>query len=179
MDKQYKFIVLDQNVMRDSGALFRALDRCCREDLQLLIPDVAGFELSKGSKQFDTWHRSLECLSSYREFVTVSRKLTKMLEEERRTGYPCESLIDSDLTMLMRQLLDALEHNRTLSLRQMVDGPMQSLMPASLAAWSDSEQHKQWIITIRDQLNDMINSEALKRLRRSPENGLRIREKIT
>jgi len=172
MDWPCKFIVIDQNVLRDSDAIASALDRCCRENLQLLIPDIAGFELSKGSQQFDTWRRSLECLRRYPEFVTVSRKLTKMLAEERSTGHPCESLIDGELTRLMRELLRALDRGDTSSLRQVVDGPVRSLMPASLATWSDSEQHKQWIIRSCNVLKDMMNEETIKRLRRSPQEGL-------
>lgn len=172
MDRQHQFIVLDQNVMRDANAISSALDRCCREELQLLIPDVAGFELSKGSRQFDTWRHSLKCLCGYPEFVAVSRQLTKMLAEERQTGRPCETLVDSDLTTLMRQLLDALGRDDTASLRRMVDGPMRRLMPASLAAWSDSENHKLWILAVRDELRRMMSEEALKRLRNSPQEGL-------
>lgn len=172
MCQKHQLIVLDQNVLRDSNALSAALDRCCRERLQLLIPDVAGFELSKGSQQLDTWRQSLGRLAGYREFVTVSRKLTGMLKEETRTGQPCESLVDSDATTAMRELLDSLDHGDTASLVQMVNGPIRSLMPASLAAWDNSEQHKQEMIRLRDKLRCMMTEKALKRLRKSPEEGI-------
>jgi hypothetical protein len=172
MDRKHKFIVLDQNVMRDSNAISSVLDRCCRESLFLLIPDVAGFELSKVSKPFDTWRGSLEFLRGYPEFVTVSRKLAKMLAEETGTGHPCNSLVDNDLTALMRQLLSALARDDPSSLQRMVDGPIHDLMPESLAAWSDSEEHKQWIIMICNELRRMMNEESLKRLRTSPQEGI-------
>ena len=172
MNERHQLIVLDQNVMRDSKVLSLALDRCCRENLQLLIPDVAGFELSKGSQQFDTWHRSLEYLRCYPEFVTVSRKLTRMLGEENETGCSCPSLVDRDSATCMREVLHGLDHDDTFPLRRIVDGPMRRLMPASLAAWSNSDEHKQWIIKIRDELSRMMDEEALKRLRKSPQEGL-------
>jgi hypothetical protein len=172
MDQQHQFIVLDQNMMRNSNAISTALDRCCREKLQLLIPDVAGFESSKGSKPFDTWRRSLECLRGYPEFVSVSRKLTKMLAEERRTGRPCETLVDSDVTMEMRALLKDLADDDSSALRKIIEGPVRRFMPASLAAWSDSEEHKQWISTARNELHCTMSHEALKELRKSPREGL-------
>jgi len=172
MDRQHQLIVIDQNTLRDSDSIASALDRCCREDLRLLIPEGAGFELSKGSQQFDTWRRSLERLGGYPEFVVVSRKLPDMLVEEIGTGRPCETLIDDDSTTALRQLLDDLNRNDTSSLRRLVDGPMRRLMPASLAAWNNSEQHKQWVIKVRDELSRMMDGEALKELRKSPQDGL-------
>ena len=145
MDYRYPLIVVDQNVMRDADAIAAALDRCCRESLQLVIPDVAGFEFSKGAEPFDTWRRSLECLCKYPEFVSVSRKLTKMLAEEHRSGQACETLIDPALTRFLREMLSSLSADDPSPLRAMIDGPVRELVPESVEVWSDSDKHKQWI----------------------------------
>jgi len=102
----------------------------------------------------------------------VARKLTKMLAEERRTGRPCETLVDADGTTALRAMLMELADNDQSALRAMVDGPIHGLMPASLSAWSDSETHRQWISKVRDELGRMMTVEALKQLRNNPEEGL-------
>ncbi|MHC4405581.1 MAG: hypothetical protein ACYTG0_38540 [Planctomycetota bacterium] len=172
MNREYPFIVIDQNVLRDSKALAGALDRCCRDSLQLLVPDVAGFELSKGSRPLDTWRRSLDYLSAFPEFVSVSRKLTKMLAEERRTGRPCETLLDDHGTTELRAMLNKLASGDESALETLINGPVRELIPGSVDAWSDSESHKAWIKTMRDGLRDTMSPEDLKSLRRNPEEGL-------
>jgi len=158
--------------MRDSEALAGALDRCCRESLQLLVPDVAGFELSKGSRPLHTWRQSLEYLSKFPEFVSVSRKLAKMFAEERRTARCCDSLVDDRGTAALRTMLIKLHADDESALETLINGPVCELIPASLNAWSDSESHKEWITTIRDRLRDMMSAEDLKRLRRNPQEEL-------
>jgi hypothetical protein len=164
MCDQHPFIVLDQNVMRDRNALASSLNRCCRENLHLLIPDVAGFELSKGSRPLDTWCRSLALLVSYPELVVVSRKLTDMLYEEGCDGIPCRSVVHDDLTAVMREILGSVGRGDNSLLSEIVDR-----WPPTAAIWSDSEQHKKWIKGLRDGLRSMIGGNALSKLRNSPE----------
>jgi len=172
VEQKHPFIVLDQNVMRDSRALSLAWDRCRCERLQLLIPHVAGFEFSKGSKQFDTWRRSLEYVRKHPEFVSVARKITNMLDEERRTGQPCRILVEQEATVLFRQLLDDLAHEDFSRLNEMIDGPIRRLMPKSLVVWNDSEQHRQWIGRIRNGLQSTMSNESLSKLRNKTDVGL-------
>jgi hypothetical protein len=172
VEQKHPFIVLDQNVMRDCRTLSLAWDRCRFERLQLLIPHVAGFEFSKGSKQFDTWRRSLEYVCKYPEFVSVARKITNMLDEERLTGQPCRTVVEQDATVLFRQLLDGLAHEDFSTLNEMIDGPIRRLMPKSLAVWNDSEQHHQWIGRIRNGLQSTMSKESLRKLRSNPDAGL-------
>ncbi len=45
MSSRFPYIVIDQNQMRNEDAIMPLLDRCCRDSLFVLIPDVAGFEI--------------------------------------------------------------------------------------------------------------------------------------
>ena len=172
MPETHRFLVLDQNVLRDRNALESALDRCCREDLGLLITDNSAFEWSKGSKPFDTWRRSLEILSVYPEFVSVSRRLTDLLDDERLSAYPCNVVVHDGLTTSFRKILHELRVADYTSLQAILDGPARTLLPESLLEWGNHVQHKQWIVFVRDELRNMVSEKKLKSLRRDPQAGL-------
>ena len=169
---QQPFIVVDQNRMRNAPAIAAALDRCCRENLQLLVPDGAGFEMSKSSQEFETWSRSLRILKNYPEFISVSRKLTTMLDEELASGEPCNQLVDEHATSGIRRLLCSLDAGDDSQLRELIDNQVAQMMPASVKAWSDHEQHKQLIKTMGDLLRAEMNDEDVRKLRKDPVNEL-------
>lgn len=158
--------------MRDHDVLTSALGRCCRENLRLLIPDIAGFELSKGSEPFDTWQRSLEVLSGYSEFVSVSRKLPYMLDEERQTGQPCKRLAEDYAADKFREVLATLADGDQSSLHRVINGPVREKIPSSLPLWNDLVKDKQWITTVRDDLRSAMSDDTLKKLRRSPDSEM-------
>jgi len=167
MGKPHRFIVVDQNKMRHVAALADALDRCCREDLRLLIPDGAGFELSDVSNPLYTWRRSLSVLCRYPELVAVSQKLTKIMCQEIACGRPAEALIDDDGTHRFGELLRKMASGDDSDLRAMIDGPVKSLVRRTSS--TDSARHKSLILALRGQLSAMMTEETLGRLRRAPE----------
>lgn len=143
MDSRFPFLVVDHNSLRqderrEDDLLKTAIDRCCRESLQILLPEGAFFELSKGSRPLDTWRRSLSFLAKYRELVSVSRKLSVLRQEEIVSGQPCSSISADDLTEFHRSLLESLAANDSRALTELVDGPIASLMPASIREFGDA-----------------------------------------
>jgi nitroreductase len=172
MSEGLPFIVIDQSSVRDTVALAVAADRCRREGLHLLIPDGAGFEMSDVRQPFETWRNSLDPLLEYADILSVSRPISKMWAEELRTGRTIVTFVDTEGTQNLRALLKCLADGDLSSLRQLIDGPVSKLMPASSRVWSDSNEHKRWIKVIRDELRAMLSDETLNRLRRSPESEI-------
>ncbi len=82
----FPYFVLDQNQLRKVDVIAAAASRCRDESLRLLIPDGAGFEMSKSSEVFFTWRNSLVVLASYQDVVVVSSKLTELMRKEAQTG---------------------------------------------------------------------------------------------
>ena len=172
MDLPHPFIVVDQNQLRDAEAIGQALDRCCRERLQVLLPDGAGSEMSKGSKPFDTWRRSLSHISPYSEYVSLARKMTEMMHEEDRTGRPVETLVDDRAVDRFRSMLNNQAKGDLSQLQEMINGPVQEEVPASLAVWGDHARNKRRIQHMCEVLRDQVSRELLDRLRRSPMEAL-------
>jgi hypothetical protein len=170
--KKHRLIVVDQNVLRDRSLMLAAAERCRRDGLSLLLPDVAGFEFSKGSRQFETWRRSLERLQSCRDVLAVGRKLSLMLDEERANGRRCDTLVDSAGTNRIRLVLDGLVRRDDSSLRSLVDGLRTGMAPASF--WQDSAQHLQLIVRMRDGLRSEMNSGFVTSLRRNPHSEMTV-----
>ena len=165
----FPYLVIDQNQLRRADAIADAVSRCQNDDLQLLVPDGAGFELSKSSDVFDTWQNSCELIAPHSNLLVASRKMTDMMRTEIRIGQPIDSLADTGATEVFRGILDDFANGDESSLRQLVEGPVKDKMPASLNAWSDCEAHRSMISQMRDMLKEMLSDEAVKRLRRSPE----------
>src|SRR5262245_10974438 len=101
----FPFIVVDQNQLQIAESIASLVDRCCREDLQILIPDVAGFEFSKGSNPHYTWRRCLQHLAPYAELVVVGRKLSQLWRDELASGKACANIVEFDATELLRKIL--------------------------------------------------------------------------
>lgn len=74
--------------------------------------------------------------------------------------------------MSARALLRDLAQEEFVKLNEMIDGPVRQLMPASLVVWDDSEEHRRWIVTIRDTLRSTMTDETLKRVRNKPAGAL-------
>lgn len=172
MLRKQPFIVVDQSRIRDVSTIAAALDRCCRENLQLLLPDGAGFEMSDGSQRLKTWKQSLHVVKDYSEFVSVSRKLSAMLSEELNAGRPCERIVDSHATEETRSILRSLAGDDDSPLRSLIDGPVAEMMPASLDEWSNHEQHKNLILTMVRLLKSEMTDEEVRQLRGDPVNKL-------
>jgi hypothetical protein len=149
----HPLIVVDQNKLRSPEAIYTALDRCCRENLRLLIPDGAFFEMSKSKNAFDTWRRSLKELAPYHELVVVSAKMTQLMQAEVAQRCSCRELTSADGTAFVRRLLAEIHLGNLTTLTAIIEGPLQQKLPASTAVWSDFAQHKANIQRVRDLLN--------------------------
>lgn len=168
----FPYLVIDQNQLRKAEKVRAAVSRCRTEGLQILLPDGAGFELSKGSQVFDTWRNSCEFIRQDSDVIVVSRKMTTMIQVECLTGKPIDTPVDDHASGIFRNLLGQLADGDETTLRQLVDGPIQDKMPNSLCAWADSESHRQLIISMRDALRSSLSEGDVKRLRRSPDEEL-------
>jgi hypothetical protein len=103
------YIVIDQNRCRDKQEVERLFRRCEIENLRLVLPDIAIFEFSKGTKPHLTWRTSLEhiCLTS--DLVVAGRDVGNMMSEEITTGKLTEDVIDHKVTPLLQELLSELK----------------------------------------------------------------------
>jgi len=166
------FIVLDQNRMRSGETISSALDRCCRENVRLLIPDGAGFEFSKGSDPHLNWTRSLQLIAPFAELVVVGRKISHVWNEEILQGVPSIDVVDDGGTTRFRELLRQIEAGDATGLRQIIDGPGWSSMEASLDNWSHHEQFKAMIKTFRDALQPSLTEATVKDLRTNSDDAI-------
>jgi len=165
-------IVVDQNQLRDADAIASTLDRCCRENLQILILDGAGFELSKGSDPHQTWIHSLHELAPYAELVVVGRKITEILQDEIKTGISCTDVIEHGATELFRKVLQQISSGDESGIRSLTNGSVKRLMPESLALWSNHDQNKSMILTIQDLLRSSLSTATIKDLRNHTVNAM-------
>ena len=166
------FIVLDQNALRCSKTISEASDRCRRENLQLLIPDVAGFEFSNVGDPHQTWKRSLREVGRVSELVVVSRKITHVWKEEIKEGVPCISLADDGATSIFRSMLRQDSSGDESAIRNFVNGPVKQMMPPAIQHWSDHEQFKTMIGSFRDFLESSLPEATLKNLRKDRANAM-------
>ncbi len=162
------FIVVDQNQLREADIIASVLDRCCRENLQLLIPEGAGFEFSKGSDPFRTWILSLKPLAPCAEFVVVGKKITEIWRDEIEKGHACTDVIEHGATILFRRKLQQIAAGDESGVRSLIDGPVKQLMPESLAHWSKHGQIKSVIRTHYDSLKSSLTHATIKDLRNAP-----------
>lgn len=168
----FPYLVIDQNQLRKPDAVTDAASRCRVNGFRLLIPDGAGFELSKSSEVFDTWRNSLEFLSPFTEEIVVSGKMTGMMSIEASTGFPIRDLVDDGASVLFRGILAELGNNDASSLSRLVTGPVSEKLPTSLKTWSDFEMHRSVIVRMRDLLREALTEREVKELRRDPSTEL-------
>ena len=168
----FPLLVVDQNQLRNAQAIAHVILRCREESLYLLIPEGAGFEMSKSSEVWETWRNSLRLLTPCWDLVVVSRKMTDLMRAEVATGKPANSFVDHAATETFQQILADLESGNDASLRRIVEGPVKEKMPISRNAWSDAEMHRSWIIQLRDLLKAEITDREVKELRRAPSSEL-------
>lgn len=166
------YLVVDQNQLRKADAVANAVSRCRERGLRILIPDGAGFEMSKSREVFDTWRNSLELLATCADMVVVSSKVTDMISIEVESGRPIRDVVDQGASELFRGLLRDLASGDFSSLGQLVAGPVAEKMPGSLAVWSNDEQHRQLILAMRDSLKKELTEPVVKQLRRDPKSEL-------
>jgi hypothetical protein len=160
----FPFVVLDQNQLQRADKVAVALDRCCRDNLQILIPDVAGYELSKGSNPTQTWFRCLQPLASFSELVVASKTTKDLRNAEITSGRACADLVDHELTVLLRQ-----------TLRDVSKGDL-SGVSAILDRMSfrrlDADQIKSAIKVVHDHLKASLSKDSIASLKRSPDDGV-------
>jgi hypothetical protein len=161
------FIVVDQNQIRSEDVIAEAAEQFRRDDLQFWIPDGAAFEFSKSlSRGCDqllrTWKSSLQSIAQFSERVVVGRKLADILKEEIADGIPVTRIVDDGATELFRNLLRQINSGNESGLRELIDGSVGRLMPASLAYWSNHEMHKVMIRAFRDSLKSRLPEAKLK-----------------
>jgi len=166
------YLVIDQNQLRKADFVANAVSRCRERGLRILVPDGAGFEMSKSAEVFDTLRNSLQLLATCGKMVVVSSKMTDMMSIEVDSGHPMRDVVDQGASELFRDLLGDLGSGRLSSLGQLVAGPVAEKMPASLAIWSDFEQHRTQILAMRDLLKNELTEPVVKQLRRDPESEL-------
>lgn len=172
MSWQHPFITIDQNELRDSVAIGRVLDECCRNKWQVLIPDGAFLEFSKSGHFLDTTRRSLTLLAPYRELVCVSLKLAEMRKDELSSRTPSPTLVNEPTTKFLRSMLAELDRSEDFALRKLAEGPVAELMPAALDVWNDHDAIKRMIQGIHDAIKASMPPEELKALRQSPEDTI-------
>lgn len=174
MYPRQSFITIDENYLRDADALAAILDRCCREGLQLMVPEGAFFVFSRTVKPLITWKHSLSPLAAFRELVVVSRKFGTMISEERKTAIPCSSLVDEPVTTGVRALLAELERADDSSIRKIVETRLPALLPASLSVWDQHSTHKAYLLHMRARLKEGLSADQLRFLRQARDVGLRL-----
>ena len=165
------YLVVDQNCLRqderpDQDLLRSPIDRCCRENLKLLIPEGAFFELSKGTRMLETWVRSLSFLSKYPELVCVSKKIATLRRVEIETGQPCRDIIADDLTEFLRDLLRQLNRSGADSLSSYIEHRVEPLMSRSVADWN-GEKQKSLIIQMQGIFRRDLSAGFVKSIRLS------------
>jgi hypothetical protein len=170
------FVVVDQNQMRCADVIVAAIEQCRREHLQILMPDVAGFEFSKvisrGGDPFQTWQASLQVIAPFSEYVVLGRKLTDVWKEEISEGAPCARIVDDGATELFRNLLRQINSGNESGLRDLIHGSVMQLMPTSLDHWSNHEEHRVMLCTVRDWLRSQLAEATIKDLRTRKADGM-------
>ncbi len=170
------FIVVDQNQMRCPDIIAAAMDQCRREQLQVLVPDVAGFEfskvISKGGDPILTWKHSLQSIAPFADQVVLGRKMTDVWKEEINEGVPSVSIVDDGATELFRNLLRQISSGNESGLRDLIDGSVLRLMPTSLDHWSNHDDHKVMLRTVHDSLRSQLAEATIKDLRTRTVDGM-------
>jgi hypothetical protein len=131
---QLPFIVIDQNRLRDANVVASAIEQCREYGLEILIPDVAGFEFSKAIERPEdalrTWRCSLQHLASFPELVVAGRKLPELWKEELGTGTPVRKVVDDRATAPLRDLLRGIGASDS-TLRSFVTERVARMIPLS------------------------------------------------
>jgi hypothetical protein len=167
---QLPFIVIDQNRLRDANMVASTIEQCRENGLEVLVPDVAGFEFSKAIDRPEdalrTWRCSLQHLASSPELVVAGRKLPDLWNEELATGTPVIKVVDDKATPPLRDLLRGINASES-TLRSFVTERVARIMPASLEHWSQHEGHREMLVKVRDLLKPYLSEGTIKNLRKN------------
>ena len=158
------YIVIDQNKCRDKVEVERLFSRCRIENLQLLLPDIAIYEFSKGINPYLTWRKSLEHLCTQPHLVVAGRSIDNMMNQEKRTGELTRDIVYHEVTPSLQQSLAELKTgeetrmNSALAVVAKIIDPERTLR----------EQHasnKKVVTSIRDHWRKSIDESTLGKLR--------------
>lgn len=169
---KFPYIVIDQNQLQDADSIDVLCDQCRRDNLQILFPDVAGFELSRGKDPYRSWSRGLQHLAQHAEHVCVSQKTSILIREEIYTGLPSSNIVEINATMWFRNLLREIANGNASTLHSLINGSVQKLMPESLKTWSKHEDTKENANKIQKYLISVCSVDLRKKLRKSPLEGI-------
>ena len=165
------FIVIDQNQLQRADLIAAIVERCRSLDLQLLIPDVSGFEFSNAKNPHQTWRRGLQHIAPNFELVVTSHPMHHIWQIEGESGDTSE-IVDHGATEIFKRLLCQIASGDESGLLEMIEGPVKHKMNESLDLWSDPEQFKSAMRTIYDHIKSSMSDATIKALRRTPEDGI-------
>jgi hypothetical protein len=89
----------------DSQWLQALVNVCCDQSLNILVPDVAMYDLGKHVRTYDEWIETMGRLRGAADLVYAGHGVGTMLREELTTGKPIQSVVDLDVSTRFRLLL--------------------------------------------------------------------------
>jgi hypothetical protein len=107
----FPLVLLGYDLWKSNADVDELLERCRRETLGVLLPDVALYELSKQSRAFDSWKEPLYYLSKNTDLVSYGRSVGEMMRQELKSGQPPNSIIDQQVTSHFRSVLSGLANH--------------------------------------------------------------------
>jgi len=162
------FLVLDQNVLRDRTRVQSLFDRCDGERIGIIVPDIAGFEWSRGRLPRENWRRGLEFLKSRSDLVYVSPKFTQLARTEIGSGKPSDSIVCPEATRRFRQILTSLAQQEPETLDAIEESFARVPLEDGKQAWGQHDEFKQMVIRAGHLIGQRFTPDDLAEMRRSP-----------
>lgn len=166
-----QYVVLDQNVLRDSVVVDEAIAAVTAgKAAGVLLPDVAVYELIKGSQPESTFRASLRLLAQRKDLVHVTRHIRAIVVEEFRTGTPAASVVGVEETTTLRRMLERVAENEPLN----EFNERAAQLKAELPMHPTLEARKATLVTLSDHARSQLPPETLKAIRADPVDAIAI-----
>jgi len=115
------FVVLDYEVWSNPLALAEVTGYCRRQRLQILLPEVAFYELGKKTRDYELFCGLLRRLAQVSDLLVVSKPVGELMHAEIKSGEPARDIVDTAFTDYLLRVLSQLESEDDDLLRKLFD----------------------------------------------------------
>jgi len=143
----HPYIVLEPNKLESRDVVYSVAERCRRENLQILVPHVAGYEFSKGNPTIN-WRKSLREIAPFADLVVAGVKCLDLCRDEWESGVPSVTLVDLRASIEFRQRLRRIASGDESAIDELLQGPGWKAMEESQELWSRYDDHKSSLVAL-------------------------------
>lgn len=144
-----------------------AFDECERNNVFVVLPEGAFFEMARSGKPLETMSKNFRLLTPHLNRIRVARRLMVVIREEIATASPCKTLVDWKFTELVHDFAEALAADDQPTIDR-VQSNISFYLSNDSAAWRDGDHFKSQLLNLTRAFREGFQENQIKAFRKYP-----------